>query len=194
MIYLIIGLCLFLIGLSYKIFPLSRLDTSAVKLIQDQLGHVKLLRWFEDFWFFGRTIFTLIILLLLTAIKWKLGLVALAVFGVLAALERAIKLIIDRPRPYSSEEDIKMLQPQQPSDPSFPSGDVLRIWFLVLILSVAVGNSILFMIVSFILAGLVSLGRMVFGVHYPTDVLGGAGLGLLGAGITIWLWQFLNIL
>lgn len=194
MIYLIIGLCLFLIGLSYKIFPLSRLDTSAVKVIQDQLGHVKLLRWFEDFWFFGRTIFTLIILLLLTAIKWKLGLAALAVFGVLAALERAIKLIIDRPRPYSSEEDIKMLQPQQPSDPSFPSGDVLRIWFLVLILSVAVGNSILFMIVSFILAGLVSLGRMVFGVHYPTDVLGGAGLGLLGAGITIWLWQFLNII
>jgi membrane-associated phospholipid phosphatase len=194
MIYPIIGLCLFFLGLSYKIIPLSHLDIGAVKVIQNQLGRSSLFKWFEYFWFFGRTFFTLIALLFLTAINWKLGLTALMVFGAIAALERGIKLIFDRSRPYSIEEDIKMLQPQQPSDPSFPSGDVLRAWFLALILSVAVGNSEVFLIISILLASLVSLGRMVFGVHYLTDVLGGTGLGFLGAGTTIWLWQILNII
>jgi membrane-associated phospholipid phosphatase len=112
----------------------------------------------------------------------------------MAAVERLIKMVLDRPRPFSFEQGIKMLQPKQPTDPSFPSGDVLRAWFLALIFSAAIGNGVFFVVITTILAGLVSLGRMVFGVHYLTDVLSGIGLGFLGAGMTIWLWQILNII
>lgn len=87
-----------------------------------------------------------------------------------------------------------MLQPQEPGDPSFPSGDALRVWFLALILTIAMGNSLPLGIIMAFVAALVSVGRMVLGVHYPTDVLAGIGLGFLGAGTTIWFWQMLNLL
>ena len=194
MIYQLTGLCLIALGLSYKLEPTHRLDTAFVKFFQDRLGRPPFLKWFEELWFFGRTPFALIVLLLVTGYNWKLGLPALAVFGVVAGLEKIVKITFDRSRPFSADQDIQMLQPREPVDPSFPSGDALRIWFLVLILSVALGNSLFFGIITAILAVLITLGRMVFGVHYLTDVLSGTGLGFLGAGTTIWLWRIFQLL
>lgn len=87
-----------------------------------------------------------------------------------------------------------MAQPQKPTDPSFPSGDAFRIWYLVLILIAASGSNQVLGFIAILLAVLVSLGRMILGVHYLTDVLAGAGLGFLGAGTTIWLWHLFNLL
>ena len=194
MIYQLIGLGLFILGLSHKTALTLNLDTGFVKVLQDRLGRPPLRALFEELWFFGRTTFTLVILLLLTGYNWKLGLSALAVFGVVAGLEIIVKMAFDRGRPFSIHEDIQMLQPREPVDPSFPSGDALRIWFLVLILMIALGNSLFFGIISIIIAFLVSLGRMVFGVHFLTDVLAGTGLGFLAGGTTVWLWQLLHLI
>ena len=194
MTYIIIGVGLFIVGLCYKILPVADFDSCAAKTVQEKLSEVGLLKWLEELWFLGRTTFTMIVLLLLTGLNWKLGLPALAVFGIVAVIEMTFKKAFNRPRPFSAEQDIKMLQPLQPTDPSFPSGDAMRIWFLVLILSGASGNPLLFGIIAGLLAGFVSLGRMVFGVHYLTDVLAGAGLAFLGAGWTFWAWQLFQIL
>ncbi len=193
MIYQLIGLFLFVFGLSHKLETTRNLDFQAVRLIQNRLGRKPFLAWFEELWVFGRTTFALVILLLLTGYNWKLGLSALSVFGIVAGLEMVIKSTFNRSRPYSAHKDIQMLQPREPSDPSFPSGDTLRIWFLTLILVIALGNNLAFGILSALLAVLVTMGRLIFGVHYLTDVLGGIGLGFLGAGTTIWLWQSLHL-
>lgn len=194
MIYLLIGLFLFVIGFSHKLETINSLDFQAVKLIQNRLGRLPFLVWFEEVWVFGRTAFTLVILLFLTGYNWKLGLSALSIFGIVAGLELVIKSTFNRTRPYSDHKDIQMLQPREPTDPSFPSGDALRIWFLILILVTALGNNPAFGILSVLLAVLVTMGRLIFGVHYLTDVLAGIGLGFLAAGTTIWLWQSLHLL
>lgn len=190
MTYQLIGLGLFAAALSHKMELTHNLDRGIVNFLQDRLGPPPLRTWFEEIWFFGRTTFTLIILLLLTGYNWKLGLIALAVFGAVAGLEKVVKGTFQRSRPFSTHEEIQMLQPREPTDPSFPSGDALRIWFLVLVLIFVLGNPLFFGFLSIILAALVSLGRMVFGVHYFTDVLAGTGLGFLAAGTTVWLWQY----
>jgi undecaprenyl-diphosphatase len=38
-------------------------------------------------------------------------------------------------------------------------------------------------------ASLVALSRPAVGVHYPSDILGGAIIGILVAAIVIWVWQ-----
>ncbi len=194
MIYQLIGLFLFIFGLSHKLETTGSLDSQAVRLIQSRLGRSPFLAWFEELWVLGRTTFTLVILLLLTGYNWKLGFSALSVFGIVVGLEFVIKSTFNRSRPYSVHQNIQMLQPREPTDTSFPSGDALRIWFLILILVVALGNNLAFGILSVLLAVLVTMGRLIFGVHYLTDVLAGIGLGFLGAGTTIWLWQSLHLL
>lgn len=194
MIYQLIGVGLFALGFSYKLNPVNRFDQGAAKFLQDNFGRSPFLEWFQEIWFFGRTTFAMVILLLLTGLNWKLGLPALAVYGILAGLEKLVKLTVFRSRPFSVHQDIQMLQPREPVDPSFPSGDAMRIWFLALILSIALGNSLFFGIISILLAVLISLSRMILGVHFLTDILAGAGLGCLGAGTTIWLWQVFHLL
>ena len=34
---------------------------------------------------------------------------------------------------------------------------------------------------------MVALSRVVLGLHYPSDVLAGAGLGMLIGGLSVWL-------
>ena len=194
MIYQMIGLSLLGLGFSHKLISINDLDNRGAKFIQTKFSSSPLLNIFMEIWFLGRTPFTLIILLLLTGFNWRLGLSALVVFGIVAGLEMVIKKTFNRDRPFIEHDDLEMLQPKEPLDPSFPSGDALRIWFLVLVLSIALGNNLLFGVLSALLAGLVSLGRIVFGVHYLSDVLAGIGLGFLGAGTTIWVWQAFNLL
>lgn len=194
MTYQLIGLFLFIIGFSHKALPAHQLESSLVTFLQQKLGRNPYLAWFEELWPLGRTSFSLIVLLLLTVYRWELGLSALAVFGVVAGIEKIVKITFMRGRPFSAHPAVRMLQPHEPVDPSFPSGDALRIWFLALILTIALGNNLPFGILSAMLAALVSLGRIVLGVHFLTDVLSGAGLGFLAAGTTIWLWQTFNLL
>lgn len=194
MIYQLTGLGLIAVAIGHLLKPVRGFERSIAIVLQEKLGRAPFLAWFKEIWFFGRTPFTLILLLLLIGAYWELGLTALAVFGLMAGLEKLVKITYPRDRPYSVLEDIQMLQPRQPEDSSFPSGDAMRIWFLALIFAIALGNNLLFGFISILLAVLVSLGRMVLGVHFLSDVLAGAGLGLLGAGTTIWLWQTFQLL
>lgn len=194
MIYQLLGFGLLLIGCTHLFAGVKTGETQIVRKMQDLFKKNPRLTVFQEIWFFGRTPFAVVSLLLLTSLKLKMGSIAILVFLVTVGIENILKNTLNRPRPFIAHLDIEMLQPKSPVDPSFPSGDTLRIWYLALILPVAAGDSGLFLTAFLLLATLVTLGRMILGVHYLTDTIAGIGLGMLGAGTTLWLWHFLQLL
>ncbi len=194
MLYQLIGFFFLLSGFSHLFKLTEPWEIKIAHLFQGSFKNKPWLPIFQEIWFFGRTSFAIIILLFLTAFNWQMGSVAIVVFLIIVGIENLIKNTFTRARPYSTISEINMLQPIEPTDPSFPSGDTLRVWYLALILPAITGENPILLIACVFLAILVSLGRMVMGVHYITDTVSGAGLGLLGAGTTIWLWNYLAIL
>jgi membrane-associated phospholipid phosphatase len=194
MIYQLLGFVLVLIGFAHVFDGIKTWETQIIHKVQGLFKNKPWLTIFQESWFFGRTSFAVVSLLLLTSLKWKIGAIALLVFLISVGIENIIKIVFNRSRPYIAHQYINMLQPNNPIDPSFPSGDALRIWYLALILPVAAGESGLFLTAFLLLAILVTLGRMVMGVHYLTDTIAGTGLGILGAGTTLWLWHLLKLL
>jgi undecaprenyl-diphosphatase len=194
MIYQLIGFFLIIIGISHLVKQINQLDMNAVQVLQKIFHKKPWLPFFQEIWFFGRTSFTLITLFLLSTINWKLGTSALLVFLVGVGVEQIFKGTFNRARPYADNQEIRMLQLIRPHDPSFPSGDALRIWYLALVMPAAVGGMGVFLTAAILVALLVTLGRVVMGVHYPTDTITGTGLGMISAGTTLWIWQYLGLL
>jgi undecaprenyl-diphosphatase len=97
-----------------------------------------------------------------------------------------LKLIIDRPRPFVTYPFIQKLS--SGGGTSFPSGHTSDVF------AIATAMSILFpryvVVIPFYLwAVLVAYSRMDLGVHYPSDVLGGAVVGATCAVICIKLFN-----
>ena len=109
------------------------------------------------------------IVLLIPKKTRKAGIAALAALAIGALITNvALKNIIARIRPYEVVEGLKLLiEPQ--SDFSFPSGHTCA----------SIGAALGIPLVM--LAVLISLSRLYVGVHYPTDVLGGAVVGAFAA-------------
>jgi undecaprenyl-diphosphatase len=104
---------------------------------------------------------------------WALHLL-LAIAG-LAAVVLAVKFMFRRRRPEGEWGSLyRMTDPH-----SFPSGHAARA-FLIAALVGAWGPSWLFPILV-IWAPLVALARVAMGLHYVSDILGGAALGLAAA-------------
>jgi len=59
----------------------------------------------------------------------------------------------------------------------------MRIWYLAFIIPTAFGLPLPALFLFCCIAVLVSLGKIALGVHFPLDVIGGMGLGLIGAGL-----------
>lgn len=97
------------------------------------------------------------------------------------ALYRFIKARTSRPRPYAAQSDITLCA--APLDQfSFPSGHTLHATAFSLV-TLAYYPALFWLLVPF--AVLVALSRVVLGLHYPSDVLPGAGIGATVAGRSI---------
>jgi undecaprenyl-diphosphatase len=105
---------------------------------------------------------------------WKgLALIMVVGIAVTAVVVMAIKFTVRRSRPQGEWGRI-----YRSTDPhSFPSGHAARSSMLAIL---ALGLGPAWMGISLLFwAPLVSLARIMLGVHYPSDVIAGMGLGIL---------------
>lgn len=124
-----------------------------------------------DSWFWGAA---LVILWFTGDSFWKdWSVLQLAGIAVLAALVLLIKFSVRRQRPIGEWGGI-----YRNTDPhSFPSGHAARA-FMIAVIAAGLGPAWLGLALL-VWAPLVSLARVAMGVHYISDVLAGAVLGLL---------------
>lgn len=133
-----------------------------------------------DSWFWG---IALVALWWFGDASWKSWAVRLLVsIGALAIVVMAIKLVVRRRRPAGDWGAI-----YRTTDPhSFPSGHAARA-ILLAVLASAWGPAWLAPWL-WLWAPSVALARVAMGVHFLSDVLAGAGLGLIAAWIAISLY------
>jgi len=94
----------------------------------------------------------------------------------------AVKPLVVRPRPYIASATLQTVAGERPSSHSFPSGHAAS--------AVAGAYTVGALwpaarAVSWGLAALITVSRAYLGVHYPTDLLGGALLGWLIAWLVV---------
>jgi undecaprenyl-diphosphatase len=117
------------------------------------------------------------------SIKARHGVVAAGLSALLAlAVAHLISGLWDRPRPYEVLGDVHLFVTQS-GDPSFPSDHATAAFAIAVALLLRnrrVGA------VALVLAVVLSLSRVAVGVHYPSDILGGAVIGSLAA-LALWV-------
>jgi undecaprenyl-diphosphatase len=87
-----------------------------------------------------------------------------------------------RPRPYAAHPADAHLFVPASHDPSFPSDHATAAFAIAVAILLRHRKA---GVVALALAVLVALARVVVGVHYPSDVLGGAAIGTLAA-LVLW--------
>jgi len=92
-------------------------------------------------------------------------------------LAESVKLLVDRPRPFEELADVNTILTA--SGPSFPSAHASRAFAIATLLWLRAPRGI--GISAVIVAMLIAVSRVYLGVHWPTDVLGGAVLGIVTA-------------
>jgi undecaprenyl-diphosphatase len=125
-----------------------------------------------------------LLLVLALAFIWRYEIAgSLTIAAILtAAVESGIKVIIKRPRPFMDHENTIIRQNPLPRDPSFPSGDATRIWFILAATIFGFHLSPIWIVLMGIFALVINFGRVRLGVHYPLDVWAGSSLGF-GLGL-----------
>ncbi|HEX6162890.1 MAG TPA: phosphatase PAP2 family protein [Vicinamibacterales bacterium] len=98
-----------------------------------------------------------------------------------ALSEYALKPAFDRPRPFEVDASIAVID-ARPQTESFPSGHAAMAFAFAMAGARMIPGSAW---VWWPLAAIVSVSRVYIGVHWPTDVIGGALVGLAGAWFTL---------
>jgi len=138
-----------------------------------------------DSWFWGAA---LIILWFFSNSPWRRWeVVEFVGIFLLAALVMSIKFLVRRRRPEGEWGSI-----YRNTDPhSFPSGHAARA-FLIAVVATALAPAWLGVLL-WIWAPLVCIARVAMGVHYVSDIVAGAGLGIVVALIGLQIYEPLLI-
>lgn len=98
-----------------------------------------------------------------------------------------LKAGIGRERPYAVLSNVQTGHVDSADPYSFPSGHTAGAFAIATMLTLRYSNKPEVYIPVFVWAGLVGYGRIYFGLHYPSDVLGGA---LVGAGSSLLVYKY----
>jgi undecaprenyl-diphosphatase len=119
--------------------------------------------------------------------SWRRATVAAALSAGLAlAVGKVISELVDRARPFVAEPHQVHLFTAHAADPGFPSDHATAAF--------AIATAIVLRkrgwgIVMLVAAALLSVGRVAIGIHYPSDVVAGAALGAIAAGVLYIPWM-----
>ena len=102
--------------------------------------------------------------------------------GAAWALANLAKAIADRPRPYEVVAGA-VLRQQPAHGTSFPSSDTAVTVAVVIALVPFLPRALAGVAIGY--AVLVGWSRVYLGVHYPLDILGGAGIGIAVGGVIL---------
>ena len=105
------------------------------------------------------------------------------IFGVIVT-NLLLKNIVARPRPFAEIEALIPLI-AKPTGFSFPSGHTTASFAVALVMLRMLPKKI--GIPAVVLAALVAFSRLYLGVHYPTDVLAGFVVALMGSTVAVWI-------
>ena len=117
--------------------------------------------------------------------RWKIAALAgMTAAGLGLVVSQVITLLWQRPRPFVAHPHETVLLVARSSEPSFPSDHAVAafaIAFAVAFVGRRMGAAFL------AAATLIAVTRVIAGLHYPGDILGGAAIGLLSAALVYWL-------
>ncbi len=102
---------------------------------------------------------------------------------VVTVITEIIKLLVDRPRPVFELSGVQTIL--SASGPAFPSAHASRAFAVAFL--VAMTSNRVWGAIGFVIAFLIGLSRVYLGVHWPSDVLFGAALGLLLAAMLFYI-------
>jgi undecaprenyl-diphosphatase len=111
---------------------------------------------------------------------------AIRLLGVLCVVALAVvmlKLAIGRARPCASLADVHALVFSAPTDPSCPSGHAAGAFAVAAFVAFEARVHVAAKFGVFVVAAAIALSRIVLGVHFPSDVIAGALLGVFIAWI-----------
>ena len=115
--------------------------------------------------------------------RWKIAsLGGMTAAGLGLLISQVITEFWQRPRPFVAHPHDTILLVARSSEPSFPSDHAVAafaIAFSVAFIGKRMGAAFL------AAATLIALSRVVAGLHYPSDVLGGAAIGLVSAFVVM---------
>lgn len=112
------------------------------------------------------------------------GVVAAGASAALAlAIAQVIAGLVDRPRPYVADPSGLHLFASRSPDPSFPSDHATAAFAVALAIWL---RNRRWGALALVMAAVLALGRVAVGVHYPSDVVAGAALGM-AAALALWV-------
>jgi membrane-associated phospholipid phosphatase len=107
--------------------------------------------------------------------RWRLAAALVLVVPCKLALERVVKLLVQRERPGTTVADA-VLRGVHPGGLSFVSGHAIITFAIAGLLALVLPRR--WAVVAFVLASLNAVARVYLGAHNPLDVVGGAAVGL----------------
>jgi membrane-associated phospholipid phosphatase len=159
-----------------RVGPLERALFRAVNGLPDWLYRPMVL-----FQYLGVLAMPLVVALGALALRrWRLAAALVLVVPFKLALERVVKLLVQRERPGTTVPDA-VLRGVHPAGLSFVSGHAIITFAIAGLLALVLPRR--WTVVAFVLATLNAVARVYLGAHNPLDVLGGAAIGLAIAAV-----------